>query len=93
MRQGGTTAELRHFDTYCSPATLVVREKSGRTWRATLHHVDGLRQQPRERGLDDEPREQYGAIERDGRFETVTLRSTRHEITIPERGWRFTPAR
>ena len=93
MRQDGTTAELRRFNTYCSPATLIVHERNGRTWRATLHHVDGLRQQPRGRGLDDEPREQYGAIERNGRFETVTLRATRHEIVIPERGWRFTPAR
>ena len=28
-----------------------------------LHNIDGLRQSPRARGLDGEPREQYGDIE------------------------------
>ena len=56
-----------------------------------LHHIDGLRQQARGRGLDDVPRTQYGAIEGPpGEFENVTVRATADEIVIEERGWTFT---
>ncbi len=60
-------------------------------WR--LHHIDGLRQQARGRGLDDLPREQPGAIERpDGTFELVTVQATKQEILVAEKAWRFRPA-
>ena len=51
-----------------------------------LHHVDGLRQQARGRGLDDTPRTQaqYGALEEDGHFTTVTVEATRSEVRLPE---------
>ena len=56
---------------------------------ALLHHVDGLRQQARGRGLDDVPRTQYGAVEEDGKFTDVTVQATRDEVTIEELGWTF----
>jgi hypothetical protein len=54
-----------------------------------LHHVDGLRQQARSRGLDDVPRTQYGAIEEKGKFTEVTVQATRDEVVIEELGWTF----
>ena len=55
-----------------------------------LHHVDGLRQQARGRGLDHVPRVQAGAIEYpDGTFRNVTVQATRSEVLIEELGWRF----
>src|SRR3954452_10264136 len=57
-KNGG--AELLDYNVYCSPARLVVRS-GGRLERLRLHHVDGLRQRVRARGLDDVPRMQYGA--------------------------------
>jgi hypothetical protein len=90
MRRAGVRAVLENFNVYCSPARLRVRE-AGREREFVLHHVDGLRQQARGRGLDGTPREQYAAIEGPpGRFEMVTLRATRDAIVIDERGWRFT---
>jgi hypothetical protein len=89
MRAGETIATLRDFNVYCSPARLRVRE-GGEVRRLRLHHVDGLRQSARARGLDDVPREQYGAIEGPpGEFEEVTVQATREEIVLEERGWRF----
>ncbi len=55
-----------------------------------LYNVDGLRQAPRARGLDDEPREQYGEIRwGPGDFEAVTVQATRARIEIPEHDWTF----
>jgi hypothetical protein len=76
--------ELRKFNVYCSPARI---RKGGR--RLVLHHVDGLRQQARSRGLDDVPRTQYGAVEENGKFTEVTVQATRDEVTIEELGWTF----
>ena len=77
--------ELRDFNPYCSPAHLRV---DGR--ELTLHTVDALRQEVRARGLDDNPREYYGAIEGPPRkFETVTVKATVSEVVIPEKGWTF----
>ena len=92
MKREGVEAELLNFNVYCSPARLRIREGGG-VRDVVLHHVDGLRQQARARGLDDTPREQYGAIEGPrGRFEPVTLHATRDAITLDERGWTFTRA-
>ncbi len=90
MRRGGVEAVIDDFSTSCSPAHLTVRE-SGVTKAYLLHHVDGLRQRVRSRGLDDTPREQLGAIEGPtGTFETATLAATRGAIALKERGWTFT---
>lgn len=89
MEGEGMSAELRNFNVYCSPAKLIVRD-GGEISRLRLHHVDGLRQQVRGRGLDEVPREQAGAIEGPpGTFENVTVQATRDEILIEERGWTF----
>lgn len=86
----GLSGEIEDFSVYCSPARLRLREADGTTRELTLHHVDGLRQQPRGRGLDDLPRTQPGAIESPGgRFELVTVRATLDEIVVEEKGWRF----
>ena len=89
MEADGVSAELRDFNVYCSPARLVVRE-GGEVSRLRLHHIDGLRQQARGRGLDDVPRTQYGAIEGPpGEFENVTVRASADRVVIEERGWTF----
>jgi hypothetical protein len=89
MDDGTRHAVLEDFNVYCSPARLTVRE--GATTRTfVLHHLDGIRQQVRGRGLDETPRTQTGAIEGPpGHFEPVTLRATREEILLEERGWRL----
>jgi hypothetical protein len=89
MRSGGLRARLLNYNVYCSPARLRIRE-DGEVRELRLHHVDGLRQRARARGLDDVPRTQYGAIEGPkGTFEEVTVQATRSEIAIEERGWTF----
>lgn len=90
MDDKGVHAELEDFNVYCSPARLTVREQDGTVRHLVLHHLDGIRQQVRGRGLDDTPRTQTGAIETpDGRFEQATVRATRDEIVLEERGWRL----
>jgi len=93
MEAGGVRAELENFNVYCTPARLKVTEADGIVRQLTLHHVDGLRQEVRGRGLDDSPRAQFGAIEHpDGTFETATVQATRKTIVLEERGWTFTRA-
>ncbi len=90
MDEAGTRGVIGNFNVYCSPASLTIRNAGGPTRQLTLHTVDGLRQTTRARGLDDVPRQQYGAIEYpSGRFETVTVLATRNQIVIPEHGWVF----
>lgn len=92
MTQGGLDAEIPDFSAYCSPAHVEIRE-GGRLRRLTLHHVDGLRQTERARGLDDEPREQYGAlVQPSGELREVKVEATRDEVVIPDLGWTFTRA-
>jgi hypothetical protein len=89
LRSEEMAADLVDFNVYCSPARLRLDE-GGRVRELRLHHVDGLRQQVRGRGLDHVPRAQYGALEYpDGSFREVTVRATRSEIVIEELGWRF----
>jgi hypothetical protein len=76
--------DLLNFNVYCSPA----RIRRGRR-TVVLHHVDGLRQQGRGRGLDDVPRTQYGAVEERGKFTDVTVQATRDQVVIEELGWTF----
>jgi hypothetical protein len=96
-------AELTNFNVYCSPARLRIRPKGARkSLQLVLHNVDGLRQQPRGRGLDDVPREQYGQIEvppkllthpfvretlGGNRFTAVTINATATEVRLEELGW------
>jgi hypothetical protein len=98
-------AELTNFNVYCSPARLRIRPKGARkSFDLVLHNVDGLRQQPRGRGLDGVPREQYGQVEvppkllkrtfvRDKlggrRFTAVTVNATATEVSLDELGMTF----
>lgn len=81
-------ADWIDFNVYCSPARVHV---GGRT--LLLHHVDGLRQQVRGRGLDDTPRQQDGALQESvpptPKFTTVDVQATRHEIRVDALGWDF----
>ncbi len=89
MSSGAIAATLTNYNVYCSPATLRWREK-GKVREFRLYNVDGLRQVPRARGLDNVPREQYGEIKWGPRkFEAVMIEATLAEIRIPERGWTF----
>ncbi|MGB2254051.1 MAG: hypothetical protein ACPH56_03420 [Spongiibacter marinus] len=56
-------AELSDFNLYCSPTTLRVYTGPEESMDLTLHVVDVIRQTPRARGLDDEPRSFRGNIE------------------------------
>lgn len=56
-------AELPDFNLYCSPTTLRIHTGQGETMDLVLHVVDQIRQTPRGRGLDDDPRAFWGAIE------------------------------
>jgi hypothetical protein len=51
------------FNPYCSPAHLRVSLGNGAAADLILHSVDGLRQTPRGRGLDANPRSYDGVIE------------------------------
>ena len=79
-----------------------VTPRGERPLTLVLHNVDGLRQQARARGLDEVPREQYGAIEvrrsqlrrpfvrrtlGGRRFTSVTLEATSSTLEIKELGW------
>jgi hypothetical protein len=93
MKGDGVRAVIPDFNTYCSPAHVNLRAAGGRVRHLVLHHVDGLRQVGRARGLDDEPREQSGALEwRSGKLQELTLQATRERIVVPELGWTFTRA-
>jgi hypothetical protein len=98
-------AELVNLNVYCTPARLRIRPAGARrSYDLVLHHVDGLRQQPRARGLDDVPREQYGNVEVPAklltrafpreklggrRFTTVTVEVTASELRLEELGLTF----
>jgi hypothetical protein len=90
MRDGATRAVIDDFNTYCTPAHIEIHEDE-RVRRVTFHHADGLRQVERARGLDDEPRLQFGALEwPSGRIEQdLQVFATRDAIEIPALGWTF----
>ncbi|RZO87214.1 MAG: hypothetical protein EVA65_02795 [Oceanococcus sp.] len=56
-------AEMTDFNFYCSPTTLRIHTSVDEHMDLTLHVVDVIRQTPRERGLDDNPRKFRGNIE------------------------------
>jgi hypothetical protein len=90
MKTEGMRAVIPDFNTYCTPARIAIHE-DGRTRTVTLHHVDGLRQVERARGLDDEPRVQFAALEwPSGRIEQdLVLLATSDAIELPALGWTF----
>jgi hypothetical protein len=59
----GARAVVPAFHPECSPSAVRVRVAEGLWLRLVLHSSDGMRQQTRERGLNDVPREYNGAVE------------------------------
>lgn len=59
----GWPAEVLSFNPYCSPATLRIDPPDAEPLDLVLHSVDGLRQERRGRGLDDDARGYRMAIE------------------------------
>ena len=90
MDDGTKRMVIEDFNTYCSPAQIKIHE-NGTVRKVTLHHVDGLRQEERARGLDDEPRLQFGALEwPSGEIEeNLQVLATTDAIEIPALGWTF----
>jgi hypothetical protein len=68
MITGALEVHVDRFNPYLSPATITLTS-AGTSLATTLHHVDGLRLQPRARGIDGTVREMKGAI----RVEAATL--------------------
>ncbi len=60
---GGIVIRIANFNVYCTPAELSVELADGNQVELTLHTTDDIRQSPRARGLDDEPRLVNGSIE------------------------------
>ena len=60
---GERRAVLRDLNPECSPARLAVQVTPRHRLDLVLHSSDGLRQERRERGLTDVPREYNGALE------------------------------
>jgi len=90
MKDEGMRAVIPDFNTYCTPAHIEIHE-DGRTRTVTFHHVDGLRQVERARGLDDDPRLQFGALEwPSGKIDQeLQVFATTDAIEIPALGWTF----
>ncbi len=57
------SGELLDFNVYCSPARLRIQVASDPPFELRLHTTDKIRQTPRARGLDDNPRAFSGALE------------------------------
>ena len=75
MRADGVRATLRNFNVYCSPVAPDRPRPRQRHPLAPLHRRRPAPGAARGRGLDDQPREQYGAIRRpDGSFQKVTVK-------------------
>jgi hypothetical protein len=59
----GIVVTIPDFNTYCTPARVVVKLAGGRTIELKLHTVDNIREFRRARGLDADPRMFNGTIE------------------------------
>lgn len=60
----GATAVIENFHVACTPSRLTIHvDDSDETLALVLHSVDGVRQDERAAGLDDEPRWMQGTIE------------------------------
>jgi hypothetical protein len=87
MSANGVKVTVPNFNPHCSPARMTI-DDHGAVTHELLYTVDGLRQAPRASGLDENAREQYGAIRSaDGSFETVTVEATTSQLVLKERGW------
>lgn len=60
---GDVLVEIPNFNLRCEDADMRLTGPDGQAVTLRLHNIDGLRQQVRATGVDDEPREQYGVVE------------------------------
>lgn len=72
----GRPATVRDFNPECSPSRLRVQVTDRHVLDLRLHSTDGMRQERRERGLTDVPREYNGALE-------VPRSTWRHRTELP----------
>jgi hypothetical protein len=63
LQGNGFVARLEPFDGTCSPTRLAVKLSGGRRLSLRLHTTDQIRQTPRARGFDQNPRGVSGTIE------------------------------
>lgn len=63
MHAMGVRGRVPNFNVYCSPARLRFRLDHNSSVRLRLHTTDDIRQSPRARGLDTNPREIQGTIQ------------------------------
>jgi hypothetical protein len=63
MHRAGLSARIPNFNLFCSPARLRIRLDGDSALRLLLHTTDDIRQTPRARGLDTNPRLVQGTIE------------------------------
>ncbi len=59
----GSRAVIPNFNVYCSPARMTFHLGHGQRIKLRLHTNDEIRQTPRARGLDSDPREMQGTIQ------------------------------
>lgn len=85
--------EIENFNVYCSPARLEVRVPGEQPLGLILHTTDDIRQTPRARGLDDDPRLINGTIEAPQRVLGSTDPWTRLFVERYLPGGRFTNVR
>jgi hypothetical protein len=72
MRTPGLRGRIPNFNLYCSPAHLSFRLDRNSSVRLRLHTTDDIRQTPRARGLDSNPRVVQGTIEASHRVRAST---------------------
>ena len=90
---GEITVRIANFNVYCTPARLRVELAGGTQVDLTLHTTDDVRQSPRARGLDNEPRLVNGSIEAPRSVLASRDRKVRAFVERYLTGGQFTPAR
>jgi hypothetical protein len=63
LRAGSLSGTIPDFNVYCSPARLELRLDADSSVSLTLHSTDTIRQTPRARGLNSDPRLLAGTIQ------------------------------
>lgn len=63
LRHHDWSAQATEFNRYCSPASLTLTDRHGKTLTLTLHHLDRIRVTPSDRGIGPKTLRQAGTIE------------------------------
>ncbi len=89
----GIRIQIANFNVHCSPAHFRVRLGDGTRIDLVLHTTDVIRQSPRARGLDENPRLIQGTIEAPSSVLESEQPAVRDFMATYLTGGRFTPAR